>query len=91
MNHRRHDRQGWSLLIVQMAIDVMLVGLAAKLFGVSWAAVAVGGATLGTIGVGTWALWRARWYGWAWGLLLLPGLALAALVGLCVLFIWAYL
>jgi hypothetical protein len=91
MDHRRHAGQGWSLLIVQVAIDAALVGLAAKLFGVSVAALSAGGAILGAVGAGTWALWRAGRYNWAWTFLLLPGLALAALVGLCLLFIWAYL
>lgn len=85
----RHRRQGFSLLATGLLVSLTLVWFTTFIGGMTlFSPVAFGLAgVLAAIGLGVGALWHARRYGWAWGLLLgVPGVALAALVGFFVLF-----
>jgi|GEM_PF-3150030 len=89
MTDAARRRQGLGLLIVSLVLDIGLIALFAAMGGASVVSMELLGmlVVLGLVQLGVWGLWRSGRSGLAWALLLIvPGLALAGLVGFFILF-----
>lgn len=89
MTDAARRRQGLGLLIVSLVLDIGLIALFAAMGGASVVSMELLGmlVVLVLVQLGVWGLWRSGRSGLAWALLLIvPGLALAGLVGFFILF-----